>query len=452
MMSKLPKNWCECKLEDLGKIFGGYAFKSSNYTLDGARVVRITNVQKGHFEDETPKFYSIQNFLNDYLLQNDDILISLTGNVGRVCKIEQKYLPAYLNQRVEAFRINNKICAKFVYYLMQQQEFEKKCIENSKGVAQKNLSPEYIKKYVIFFPPLDEQKRIVEKIEELFSDIDNGIKDLKIAQAQIKQYRQSVLKSAFEGKLTDNWRQLHKCEKNMEIKEETGIYKIPHSWLWCKLTAIGTLNRGKSKHRPRNDKKLYGGKYPFIQTGDVKEANMYIHKYSQTYNDFGLSQSKLWNENTLCITIAANIAETAILKIKACFPDSIVGFVKNKYLYSEELVEYYFRTIKGKLEKYAPATAQKNINLSVLNDILFPLPSLPEQQQIVAEIEKRFAVADEMEKAVKDSLLQAEKLKQSILKQAFAGKLVPQNPNDEPAAVLLERIKAVKENSTKGKK
>lgn len=101
-------------------------------------------------------------------------------------------------------------------------------------------------------------------------------------------------------------------------------------WEYLTLDKLGSISRGKSKHRPRNDKILFGGKYPFIQTADVKAANLYLTEYKNTYNEKGLEQSKLWKAGTLCITIAANIAETAILGIDACFPDSIMGFVPFK--------------------------------------------------------------------------------------------------------------------------
>ena len=98
-------------------------------------------------------------------------------------------------------------------------------------------------------------------------------------------------------------------------------------WKEYSLEELGQFSRGKSKHRPRDDKSLFGGKYPFIQTGDIKQANLWVNSFSKTYNEKGLEQSKLWGKDTLCITIAANIAETAILKFDACFPDSVVGFV-----------------------------------------------------------------------------------------------------------------------------
>src|SRR6266567_4366060 len=114
-------------------------------------------------------------------------------------------------------------------------------------------------------------------------------------------------------------------------------------WQTKALSDLGTFQRGKSKHRPRNDKKLFeGGIYPLVQTSEVKEANLYIRSHTEAYNDFGLKQSKLWPENTLCITIAANIAETALLGYPMCFPDSVVGFNAYKDESSELFMHYVF--------------------------------------------------------------------------------------------------------------
>lgn len=149
-----------------------------------------------------------------------------------------------------------------------------------------------------------------------------------------------------------------------------------------KLSDIGSLSRGKSKHRPRNDKILYGGKYPFVQTSDIKNANHILQTYEQTYNEIGLKQSKLWGKNTICITIAANIADSAILGFDACFPDSIIGLTVNdkiaNYHYVEYLLQYYKRIIKNQ----SNGTSQENINLETFEQVYFDIPSLNEQNNI----------------------------------------------------------------------
>ena len=229
--------------------------------------------------------------------------------------------------------------------------------------------------------------------------------------------------------------------------------KLPEGWVYTFLAYVGDLARGKSRHRPRNDKRLFGGKYPFIQTGEVKAANGLIRTYSQTYNDFGLSQSKLWPKGTLCITIAANIAEVAFLGIEACFPDSIVGFKGYEEMLTPKYVYYFIRHTKQKIASYAPATAQKNINLQTLENLLIPYCSLSEQEIIVQEIETRLSIAEKLEQTIDDSLEKAEALRQSILKKAFEGKLlneqeleeVRNDPEWEPAEKLLEKIRAEKE-------
>lgn len=149
-----------------------------------------------------------------------------------------------------------------------------------------------------------------------------------------------------------------------------------------KLIEMGTLSRGRSQHRPRNDSKLYGGKYPFIQTGDVKNSNLYIEKYSQTYNDFGLNQSKLWPENTLCITIAANIADTGILSFPACFPDSIIGFTATKGKTDVRYVKYCFDLLQKSIQNMSKGSTQDNLSMEKLAQLEFNCPSFENQQKI----------------------------------------------------------------------
>lgn len=158
---------------------------------------------------------------------------------------------------------------------------------------------------------------------------------------------------------------------------------------WKTLEEVALdFGRGKSKHRPRNDSKLYGGDIPFIQTGDIRNAAHVILKYSQTYSELGLQQSKLWPKGTLCITIAANIAETSILGFDACFPDSVIGFVANPEKTSSSYVEYLLSSLKTTLEEKGQGSAQSNINLGTFKNLKLPFPPLTEQARIVAILDK----------------------------------------------------------------
>ncbi|RMF23816.1 MAG: type I site-specific deoxyribonuclease, partial [Bacteroidetes bacterium] len=236
----------------------------------------------------------------------------------------------------------------------------------------------------------------------------------------------------------DRWKQRY---QEPTPPDTANLPPLPEGWVWVTLPQLGELSRGKSKYRPRNAPFLYGGPYPFIQTGDIRQAEGFITHYTQTYSEAGLAQSRLWPAGTLCITIAANIADTAVLGFEACFPDSVVGFIP-EFGVEVLFVDYYFRTIKSRIERLAPATAQKNINLEMLQKLPIPLPPPAEQRRIVAEVERRLSVAREAEKAVEANLKRIARLRQAILKRAFEGKLVPQDPNDEPAEALLGRIRA----------
>ena len=153
-------------------------------------------------------------------------------------------------------------------------------------------------------------------------------------------------------------------------------------WEYKTLDQLGTVSRGKSKHRPRNDPKLFGGKYPFIQTADVKNADYYITKYSDTYNESGLAQSKLWDKGTLCITIAANIADTGVLAFPACFPDSIMGFVPFEGVANTRFIKYCFDRLQRDCKQISQGTAQDNLSWEKLSTIKFCIPEYKEQCHI----------------------------------------------------------------------
>lgn len=153
-------------------------------------------------------------------------------------------------------------------------------------------------------------------------------------------------------------------------------------WRPTKLDELGHVGRGKSRHRPRNAAFLYGGQYPFFQTGDIRAADFYLTEYSQTYSEEGLAQSKLWNKGTLCITIAANIAESAILGVDGCFPDSVVGFVADPVKADVRFVKYYLEILKFRMQNISHGSTQDNLSLDKLLSFDFLVPPLPIQQCI----------------------------------------------------------------------
>lgn len=155
------------------------------------------------------------------------------------------------------------------------------------------------------------------------------------------------------------------------------------SWQPKRLDQLGTVSRGRSRHRPRDAAHLYGGPHPFVQTGDVKHAGLYIREYTQTYSDAGLEQSKLWPAGTLCITIAANIADTAILGIDACFPDSVIGFIADPLQADARFVKYLFdATIKQRAQQFSQGATQDNLSQEKLLSLDFYVPRVDEQGRI----------------------------------------------------------------------
>ncbi len=213
--------------------------------------------------------------------------------------------------------------------------------------------------------------------------------------------------------------QIKKQKALPEIGEDEKPFELPNEWEWSRLPDIGELARGKSKHRPRNSPALYdGGQIPLVQTGDVARADPEILTYTAKYNEVGLEQSRLWYKGTLCITIAANIADTGILSFDACFPDSIVGFNSFEANMDVAYFDYFIRTAKNHLEDFAPATAQKNINLAILGNLLVPLPPLNELNHIVSKVSQLLTLCDSLKANLSQAQTTQTQLADAIVKQA----------------------------------
>ncbi len=181
--------------------------------------------------------------------------------------------------------------------------------------------------------------------------------------------------------------------------------QIPDNWQLKKLTQLGELNRGRSRHRPRDARILYGGPYPFIQTGDVKASGGRITSYSQTYSENGLKQSRMWPVNTICITIAANIADLGKLTFPACFPDSVIGFLADEEKSDPDFILYSLQYLKRNIQSYAIGSAQDNINLGTFENVLVPTPPLSIQKKIsriLAALDEKIEVNNKISKTLEE--------------------------------------------------
>jgi type I restriction enzyme S subunit len=304
---------------------------------------------------------------------------------------------AAFNQAIAGVKPNEKIDLKFILYAVNSRKFE--ILNQRRGVRQKNLSLAKIKNIALPIPPLPEQKRIVAILDEAFEGIDRAIANTEKNLANSGELFESYLNAIFTQK-GDRWEK--KTLQQISIK----------------------FARGKSKHRPRGDKKLYGGKYPLIQTGDISNANHRITTYSQTYNELGLAQSEIWSQGTVCIAIVgANVAETAILDFDACFPDSVIGIVVNEEVADSDYVEYLLQYFKAELKEKGKGTARDNINLGTFANQKFPFPDVKTQKIIAGQLEELSFETQRLEAIYRQKLAALNELKQSILQKAFTGEL-----------------------------
>ncbi|WDF97738.1 restriction endonuclease subunit S [Pectobacterium carotovorum subsp. carotovorum] len=340
-------------------ILSGCAFPSSGFNSDnGVPLIRIRDIISG----ETETYYDGDYDLK-YLIKKGDLLVGMDGDFNREY---WKGSDALLNQRVCKITPNSQTLDKsFLYHFLQRELDKIHAITDV--VTVKHLSVKKIQNIKFELPPLKEQKRIATILNK--SD-------------GIHQKREQAIK------MTDDYLRATFLEMFGDPVEN------PKGWKKMKFSEVGSLERGKSKHRPRNAPELLGGVHPLIQTGDVSNSGGYITEYFNTYSDLGLAQSKMWEKGTLCITIAANIAKTGILTFDACFPDSVVGFLPNQRV-EAEFIQHWLGFLQKKLEENAPEVAQKNINLEILRNLDVIVPDKELQLKFKNIVKKIRKIKDE---------------------------------------------------------
>lgn len=508
---KLPDSW---QIVSIGDVCThpqyGYTTKASK--SGGIKLLRTTDITSGRINWRSVPFCTDDpNDLAKYILVDGDIVVSRAGSIGVSYLIEKPEKSVFASYLI---RFKPFINSRYLRYFLDSQFYWREISENKVGIAVQNINAQKLKKIPVYLAPLNEQHRIVAKIEELFSEIDKGVESLKTAKAQLQVYRQALLKHAFEGKLTAQWRSdnpdkvvpaeellrsieqsreeryqqqltdwqtaVEKWEFNgskgkkpnkpkkidefslIEKSELENLLIISSEWVYVRLAEIAMIGSGMSVSQERQLEdpievsylrvanvqrgKLVLDEIKSMKIERFKLQELALKQWDILFNEGGdrdkLGRGWVWESQVSpCITQNHVFRATTYL-----------GFEHHaKYIshWGNSFGQKYFDT-EGK-----QTTNLASINKTVLSNFPIPLTSLEEQAQIISILESSFLVIDRFESDLEKGLAQAEMLRQSILKKAFSGQLVLQDPTDEPASELLKRIqgeKADRETATKTNK
>lgn len=479
----MREDWTECSLGDLLTLKNGFAFKSSKYIAEGIPVIRIGDINDWIVDESQAKCIAEDKEYDGYIVEKGDILIAMSGATTGKFGIYESDRKAYQNQRVGNLKpsSNTLIDKRYIFNLLYSLKFQIE--KDAYGGAQPNISAGKIHALKTLLAPLPEQRAIVAKIEELFSSLDQGIADLHKAQDQLKIYRQAVLKKAFEGELTKEWReqqtdlptadelleqikkvrqeyyeqQLDDWKQAVKAWEENGkegkkpgkpktIKALPaltkdeldnlpalnKFWKWSTIDNIAghevsSLKAGpfgsslKKSFYTETGYKIYGQEQ--VISGDSTIGNYYVNEEKfQSLINCAIAPFDI------LISLVGTVGKVLVLPEdceKGIINPRLVKVTLNNF-YEPVFFKYYFESsfLKSLYKLKNHGTTMDVLNLGSIKELPYPICSLKEQHQIVQEIESRLSVCDNIEQSISESLDKAQALRQSILKKAFEGTLL----------------------------
>ena len=483
-LGQLPEAWVWARLGDLGEVNLGKTPNKSQYRNSGKyKIIKFRDIQGDKISwDKCDRGFVLgsQDIINQLrILERGDVLVAASAHssehIGRkvvyVYEIPSVYDKVLFVGELLCIRLNNQVLnPRITYYYLLSQAAYHSIQSHVRGV---HLLASEARQIAIPLPPLPEQYRIVAKIEELFTRVDAGVEALKKVKAQLRGYRQAVLKHAFEGKLTEESCDRHKGEiepasvlleriKQEQKKNVKGKYKglppldtsslpeLPDGWAYLTLDHLVTSDKNSIKRGPFGSsiKKAFFVPYGYkvYEQGNVIYNDFERGGYFIDDNKFHELKDFEVKAGDVLMSCSGTVGKIAI--VPEGMQPGVINQALLKITLDNEVIDtlYFTYLLRSRIDdiilKNTRGSAMVNISSARdLRQIPLPIPSLAEQHKIVEEIERCSSVADDIEKVMEQSLMQAERLRQSILRRAFEGKLVPQDPTDEPAEKLLERIR-----------
>ena len=462
-MSELPKGW---DTTTFGNICGTgqYGWTTKASSQGDVKYLRTTDITKGQIEwDSVPYCQEAPVDLDKYQIQENDILISRAGSVGFSVLIDQAPFLTVFASYLIRFVPLKKIEPYYVAYFLRSPEYWKQISEASAGIALANVNAKKLAELSVPLPPLNEQRRIVAKLDRLFARSRCAREELGRVSGLVQRYKQAVLAAAFRGDLTADWRAenlltpaircssaLYDPPTAIDLRE---YFDLPKSWVWDFVGHLSNVVRGASP-RPAGNPKYFGGNIPWITVGYLTaDENPYltIDKISTFLTEEGKKKSRFIEAGTLMLTNSgATLGVPKIITFGGCFNDGSVALLNinhplKLYLY------YFLRFLTSRYRAIHQGAAQPNLNIDIVKSTPVPIPPVEEQKEIVKRVEKLFKAINLIEQEHQKASKLLDRLEKATLSKAFRGELVPQDPNDEPAAVLLERIQAQRQTQPKRK-